>query len=140
MSKYCATTIYEPPTSSPKKPRFLSKKRRKDEREWEAENVRNLRRPHNYSGANASAQQPPTHAAEQEEIELSVLDFNPYGWASIWWIVGVWIDYNHYHYLPYYAVATALIGIVFKRGPHYLFTSAVILAIGWVLLKKALLL
>lgn len=137
MSKLCATTTYEPPKPTTKKGRFLPQKLR-ERKLWAEENVRTVRPPDRNTGVHATHQQAATDATESDahEIQLSASDFNPYGWACIWWLLGVWIDYNAYHNIHYFAIATALIGIVYKRGPHYLFTSAVFLAIGWFLLKN----
>lgn len=136
MSKFCATTTYEPPKPTLKKGRFLPQRLR-DKKQWAEENVRTVRPPDRNTGIHASPQQAATDATQQnaETIELSLSDFHPYGWACIWWLLGVWIDYNAYHYLHYFAIATLLIGVIYKRGPHYLFSSAAFLAIGWFLLK-----
>ena len=37
--------------------------------------------------------------------------------------------------MPYFWAVVALAGIVFKHGPHYLFTSGVVVAIGYFLFQ-----
>lgn len=111
--------------------------------QWEAEHVRNVRplrlRPPSQQqqqplAGNGEAQQTPLDATEPE-TRLTPHDFDPYGWAGILWLSGLALDHNAYHLMPYFWAVVALAGIVFKHGPHYLFTSGVVVAIGYLLFQ-----
>lgn len=109
--------------------------------QWEAEHVRNVRplrlRPpsqqHPLAGS-GEAQQAATDATEQE-TRLTPHDFDPYGWAALLWLCGLALDHNAYHLMPYFWAVVALVGMVLKHGPHYLFTSGVVVAIGYFLFQ-----
>lgn len=109
--------------------------------QWEAENVRNVRplrlRPPSQQqplAGSGEAQQTATDATEPQ-TRLTPHDFDPYGWAAILWLGGLALDHNAYHLMPYFWAVVALVGIVFKHGPHYLFTSGVVVAIGYFLFQ-----
>lgn len=112
---------------------------------WEADHVRSVRplrlRPPSQQqpvSGNGQAQQTPSITAEQDKIRLTPADFHPYGWAVLLWIGGYLIDRNAYHWMPYFWGVVALVGICLKRGPHYLFTSGVFVAICYFLLRNYL--
>lgn len=50
-------------------------------------------------------------------------------------IGGLALDHNAYHLMPYFWAVVALVGTVLKHGPHYLFTSGVVVAIGYLLFQ-----
>lgn len=111
--------------------------------QWEAEHVRNVRplrlRPPSQQqqqplAGNGEAQQTPLDATEPE-ARLAPHHFDPYGWAALLWLGGLALDHNAYHLMPYFWAVVALAGIVFKHGPHYLFTSGVVVAIGYFLFQ-----
>lgn len=112
---------------------------------WEADHVRGIRplrlRPpsqrQSVSGS-GQGQQAPVGAAQPEESRLAPHDFDPYGWAALLWVSGLVLDHNAYHLMSYFWVVVALVGIVFRHGPHYLFTSGVVVALGYFLLRNYL--
>lgn len=75
---------------------------------------------------------------QADEVAIPALNFDPYGWAALLWVGGLVLDHNAYHLMPYFWVVVALVGCVFRYGPHYLFTSGVAVALGYFLLRNYL--
>jgi len=113
--------------------RMRAKRRAADE--WEAEHVRTVRlRPPSHqqsvSGNGQAKQTPPTATIEAKPP----FDFDPYGWAFLFWVTGFVVWFRHPQFFTHWVVFAA---VVFLIAPaKYLIRTALLIGVGWFLLHK----
>ena len=134
-TRYCA-----PPAPSPlltdEAPARYSFKQWREQRErkrtdWERENVRTVQPKPSDTRANAAPKQTPSAAAVEAKPPF---DFDPYGWAFLFWVTGLVVWFRHTELFTHWVVFAA---VVFLIAPaKYLIRTLLLIGAAWWLLHK----
>lgn len=81
-------------------------------------------------GNSAPKQTPPTATIETQPA----FDFDPYGWAIVFWVTGLVVWYRHPQFFIHWCVFAAAVFLF--APPKPLIHIALLIAVGWFLLQK----
>lgn len=135
-TRYCAPPAPFSLPDTDEAPARYSFKQWREQRErkrtdWERQNVRTVRAKPSDTRANAAPKQTPPTATISPAAPF---DFDPYGWAFLFWVTGLVVWFRHPQFFTHWVVFAA---VVFLIAPaKYLIRAALLIGVGWFLLHK----